>query len=189
MSASSRRCGTPLFSPTVVESNAAMLLQFLTANCTRENCTYLLRRNAGETDIEIFDITSVSGQRQRTWIWWLAMISYRFALRLDQFARNVVPVGDRATKHNFRSRQRSLLQNSQELIYDLADMDGGNHETMSAAVSEQLADTYLWNHSVNINHDEKNKGGKKIPSSQGQWQDICRSEVMDKSDCVSLYCN
>jgi len=130
----------PLFSPALVESNAAMMLEFLKTNCSRENSTYLLKRNAGETSVQLLDVTSLSRQRHRKWIYWLAMISLRFALRLDRLAEEV---DNEALGREYRHKKRGLLENALELLHELADMGGGKHETISSSIYEQLADSYL----------------------------------------------
>ena len=129
-----------VFSPQVMEMNAAALLKFLKLNCTKDNATYLLRRENGQTNIHLYDISSISAMKQRKWIWWLAMMSCRFAHRL----RNIsVHTEDTGMRRSFRHRERALLHNALELLEVLLDMDGSTHESMAAGVRENLADTFL----------------------------------------------
>ncbi|GAX09847.1 hypothetical protein FisN_11Lh175 [Fistulifera solaris] len=129
-----------IFSPEVMEMNASTLLGFLKAQCTKDNTTYLLRREAGETAIQLYDISAISTQRQQKWNWWLAMMSYRFAHRLRSLSTQTV---DKALSRSFRARQRSLLTTSLELLDALADMNGKTHESLLSAIRENLADSFL----------------------------------------------
>lgn len=129
-----------IFSPDIMKMNAATLLRFLKANCTTDNSTYLLHRPAGRTNVQLYDISSISTQRQQKWNWWLAMMSNRFANRLRSLAVNTT---DRALRRKFRARQRGLLQTTLDLLEAVSDMNGKAHESLVAAISESLADTFL----------------------------------------------
>jgi tetratricopeptide (TPR) repeat protein len=127
-----------VFSPQIMEMNAQALLRFLKNNCTKDNATYILRRDVGRTNVQLYDISSISAQRQQKWIWSLAMISYRFAHRLQHLSTD-----DPTLRRTFRARQRSLLHNTLDLLETLVDMNGHKHESLMAAISENLADTFL----------------------------------------------
>lgn len=134
--------GEEMFSPEVMETNASMLLRFLKANCAKNNTTYLLRREQGDANLQLYDISTLSSRGQKKWIFWLAMMSYRFANRLRHVAVNHADA-DAAVKRSWRARQRNLLQNTLDLLEQLADMDGNRHESLVAAVSEHMADSIL----------------------------------------------
>lgn len=129
-----------IFSPEIMEMNAVTLLRFLKSHCTKDNTTYLLQREAGHTNVQLYDISSISAQRQQKWNWWLAMMSNRFANRLRSLAAVTT---DRALRRSFRARQRSLLGNALDLLEALADINGSSHESLIAAIHENIADTYL----------------------------------------------
>ena len=137
-----------VFSPQIMEMNAAALLRFLKTNCTRNNTTYLLRREAGETNIQLYDISSISAQKQRKWLWWLAMMSYRFANRLRDLANRT---HEAPLARACRNRQRNLLENTLDLLEVLSDMDDNPRQSLVAAVREHLADTFLWEESTIAN--------------------------------------
>jgi tetratricopeptide (TPR) repeat protein len=144
-----------MFSPQIMEMNASALLRFLKANCTRNNTTYLLRhepsRSEGSTslpqqqNIQLYDISSLSTQGQKKWMWWLATMSHRFALRLRhlELASATANSMSEAQKRTIRDRERSLFQQTLDLLQDLQDMDGNAHESLVASVREHMADTYL----------------------------------------------
>ena len=167
------------FSPELIEMNASMLLRFLKTNCTRENSTYLLHRTAGDTNIQLFDISSISQTRQRKWVWWLALCSYRFACRLEQLQNKVLSPHDKVTRRVYRERQRNLLNNTLNLLEDLADMDGGRHETIAAAVCEHLADTFLWS------DEAEGDVGPRDMSKPAPWASSSQPYRKVTSDCLN----
>ena len=130
----------PLFDPSDIDINASVLLRFLKQNCSKDNSTYLLRREDGESNIRLYDVSTISQQRQRKWTWWLAQMSYRFARKLMIYSNSSI---DPHIRRIFRARQRSLLETSLELLEELSDMGGASHDIMRASVRGDLADTYL----------------------------------------------
>ena len=145
-----------IFSPEIMEMNAHALLRFLKANCSKDNGTYILRREAGCSNVQLFDISS---QHQKQWIWRLANLSYRFANRLRHLS---LQHPDKS--RNFRSRQRSLLQTTLELLETLADHEGHRHESMVAAVNEALGDTFLVAGSAAVKENEIHSPTKPVSS-------------------------
>ena len=129
-----------IFSPEIMEMNAGTLLRFLKTQCTKDSATYLLRREAGQTNIQLYDISAQSAQSQQKWKWWLATMSYRFACRLRSLESAAV---NKVLRREFRARQRNLLLNTLDLLDTLADMNGISHESLISAINENLADSYL----------------------------------------------
>lgn len=70
----------------MLDLNATTLLRFLRENCRAEGSSYLLHREEGGKSVSLYDVTALSKQRQKRWRWLLAMLSYRFAMRIYQQA-------------------------------------------------------------------------------------------------------
>ena len=130
----------PLFNPSDIDLNATALLRFLKQNCSKDNSTYLLRRESGEQNVRLYNISTISQQRQRKWTWWLSQMSYRFARKLMTYSASSI---DPHLRRVFRARQRSLLETTLDLLEELSDMEGAGHDMMRASVREDLAETYL----------------------------------------------
>ena len=161
-----------LFSPKVMELNANALLRFLKQNCTRNNATYMLCREPGDSPnkIQLYDMSVISQRQKHKWNWWLATMSYRFALRLRQCQTSMPhnPPQQRA----FRDRQRSLYQTTLDLLQDLLDMDGNAHESLVASVREHMADTFLGEEALQeTNHPEDLKSPQPVMASSPPTQD------------------
>lgn len=168
------------FSPQCIETHASSLLRFLKTHCSRDHSTYLLRRDAGQTTIQLYDISNLSSQGQRKWIWWLAMMSLRFAHRLGQLLAAAAStqsypynnhknhhqsnhiLQDAALQRDCRARQRRLLETTLELLDMIADLDGSPQESLVSAVHEKLADLYLSSPptSAGLDHESMNSPTK-----------------------------
>ena len=147
-----------IFSPTIMDMNASTLLRFLKDNCTKDNATYLLHREAGQTNIQLYDVSSISNQRQRKWSWWLATMSYRFALRLRHLSMHIEKEMAPGMRRTFRARSRSLFMNTLTL---LEDMEGPTHENFIAEVCEKIAESFLQH-----NEDGTNTTGGAAQSTE-----------------------
>ncbi|CAM9424851.1 unnamed protein product [Chrysoparadoxa australica] len=139
--------GVQLFDPKDVELNATTLLRFLQENCQKDGGTYLLHREANGQSLELYDVTALTSARLRRWQWLLAMLCYRFAVRLGQhIAQYKFPDPEQApTREQLQGRQRQLLQNCMELLEELRQVPDQRHkhETISAAVQGQLAASHI----------------------------------------------
>jgi hypothetical protein len=128
----------PIFDPKLIEMNALAILRFLKESCT-EDGTYLLRRSSDGEFLHLYDLSNASLLQQQKFKYFIAMVSYRFAVRLGQFMQSATP----QSKSHMRMRQRKLFDSCFQLLGQIREMGGESHESIRAAVMEQLADTSL----------------------------------------------
>lgn len=59
-----------------------MTIRFLKANCRQDDGTYILRQSTDGEALHLYDLGLASSSKQKHFKWMLAMLSYRFAIRL-----------------------------------------------------------------------------------------------------------
>ena len=121
---------TPIFSPEMLELNARSLLSFISEGCKKEEGTYLLTSQEGG-EMKLYDLNAMSDTRQMKWTWKLAMLSFRFSVRVSE---HVQRVEQREEKERLWERERSLLNTSLELLEELKEMGGKSHLSMRASI-------------------------------------------------------
>lgn len=144
----------PIFDPKLIEMNALAILRFLKESCT-EDGTYLLRRSSDGEFLHLYDLSNASLLQQQKFKYFIAMVSYRFAVRLGQFMQNATS----QSKSHMRMRQRKLFDSCFQLLGQIKEMGGESHESIRAAVMEQLADTSLTRIDEHKNQSAGENGG------------------------------
>lgn len=129
----------PMFDPKVIDFNASTILRFLRDNCRRDVGTYILRMSPEGEALHLYDLDAMSVERKLKWKWLLAMVSYRFAVRLGHHIKR----GSAATKAQIRSRQRKLFSSSFQLLGEIHALGGEAHDSIRAAIQEHMADSHL----------------------------------------------
>eukprot|EP01038_Epipyxis_sp_PR26KG_P008376 gene8376-11333_t len=156
----------PLFDPKVIDFDASTIMRFLKENCCRDESTYLLyRSNNDETPgFHLYDLSLASSQKQRQFKWMLAMLSYRFGVKLGNHIKSTSCT--HFTKVQMRIRQMRLYSTCNQLLLEIREMGGDHkgHATIRASVLEQMADTHLLRieeHLVSNNSSENRSNKSK----------------------------
>lgn len=114
-------------------------MRFLKENCRHDDDTYILRRSPDGTALHLYDLSLASRTKQKKFKWMLAMLSYRFAMRLGHHIHLANAVG----KILIRNRQSHLLRSCDALLEEIRALGGDDHSSIRAAVLEQMADIHL----------------------------------------------
>lgn len=96
--------------------------------------------------IQVFDLTQLSLEKKKQYHFMLAMVSYRFAIRLDlQLKSNSqVSILSNIAKIQLRNRKLELYENSYALLQEIHYvLNGEAHESICANILENIADIYL----------------------------------------------
>lgn len=108
------RCGIVLYSAVYLSSLITTpllyylriaLIRFLKAHCRRDDGTYILRQSTDGEALQLYDLGLASYSKQKHFKWMLAMLSYRFAIRLGHHIK-IATVRCRA---QIRQRQMHLF--------------------------------------------------------------------------------
>jgi hypothetical protein len=108
----------PMFDPKVIDMDASAILKFLKENCRRDDGTYILRRSAEGNSLHLYDLGLASEGKQKQFKWMLAMLSYRFAVRLGQHVKVATP----QSRLQIRQRQSHLFTSCCQMLQDIKDL-------------------------------------------------------------------
>ena len=144
-----------LFDPTTIEFKATAILRFIQENCASEGSTYILKRCNESNAIQLYDLTAIAVNKQIKWKWLLAMMSYRFAVRLDHHFDNATPTA----KIQIRLRQLSLYNSSYSLLKEITALGGDSHSTICASILEHIADIHLHRVDDYVRHKASSSSG------------------------------
>jgi hypothetical protein len=162
-----------VFDPKVIEMDATAIMNFLKLHCVHQNGTYILKRQAGHQHFMLYEVSEAGKKvenvgegfevaKRRQFLWMLAMLSYRFALRMGSQLQYVHPL----SRLMLRNRQKALFGNCIELLESIKSLGGEDHAVIKASVYEHLADIHL--DRVDANSDSNGHDGskQKTPSTQ-----------------------
>jgi hypothetical protein len=91
-----------------------MTIRFLKANCRQDDGTYILRQSTDGEALHLYDLGLASSSKQKHFKWMLAMLSYRFAIRLGHH----IKIATVRCRVQIRQRQMHLFTRySSTLLY------------------------------------------------------------------------
>lgn len=169
----------PLFDPEVIDIDASTIMRFLKENCRREDGTYILCTSPNGDSLHLYDLGLASMSRQKKFKWMLAMLSYRFAVRLGHHSK-ISTISGRIL---IRQRQLHLFRSCYDLLQEIKEMGGEDHCTIKAAVLEQMSDIHLSKVDDNNKIVKQNQDSSNTCDMNDNNDDI--SSLYDEDFCKS----
>lgn len=173
----------PLFDPKTIDMDATTIMRFLKSSCHKEDGTYLLTKSSNGQSLQLYDLSQTNIAKQRKFKFMLAMISYRFAVRLGYH----IPLSTLPSRIQLQHRQNQLFQTCNDLLVELIDLGGEKHHTIRASVLEQLADIHMTrvNEMISLNSSTK----QTFPLITLDTETITSSELSDSNTSSSQNSN
>ena len=98
-----------------------MAIRFLKANCRQDDGTYILRQSTDGEALHLYDLGLASSSKQKHFKWMLAMLSYRFAIRLGHH----IKIATVRCRVQIRQRQMHLFTRYYFTLFYLTELQCG----------------------------------------------------------------